>query len=49
MRYIPVLTEYAAKIAAGEEDRSRAVVALDAGFFAEVGGEGVYGAGGSGD
>ena len=49
MRYIPVLAEHAAEIAAGEKYRAAAVVALDAGFFAEVGGECVDGAGGGGD
>ena len=49
MRYIPVLAEDAAEITAGEENGAAAVVALDAGFFAEVRGECVYGDGGGGD
>ena len=49
MRYIPVLAEHAAEITTGEENGPAAVVALDAGFFAEVGGECVDGGGGGGD
>ena len=49
MRNIPVLAEDAAEVTAGEEDGAAAVVALDAGFFAEVGRDCVYGCGGGGD
>ena len=49
MRNIPVLAENAAEITSREENGPAAIVALDAGFFAEVGREGVDGGGGGGD
>ncbi len=49
MRNVPVLAKDAAEITAGEEYGAAAVVALDTGFFAEMGGECVYGGGGGGD
>ena len=38
MRDVVVLAEDAAEVASGKEDGARAVVALDAGFLAKVGG-----------
>ena len=42
VRDIVVLAEDTSQITSGEEDGARAVVALETGFFAEVGGDGVY-------